>query len=48
MGALNLSCMAKSNRMTKTDYICQLLNIVEAKAHKCTVKQLKQLIAKNA
>ncbi len=34
--------------MTKSDYICQLLNIVEAKAHKCTIKQLKQLIASHA
>lgn len=31
--------------MTKSDYVCMLLNIVEAKAHRCTVKQLKQLIA---
>ena len=42
--------MAKSKqaRMTKSDYICMLLNSVEAKAHKLTVKQLKQLIAKYA
>jgi hypothetical protein len=39
--------MAKSKpaRMTKSDYICQLLNFVEAKAHKLTVKQLRQLLA---
>lgn len=48
MVELNQSYMEKSKPMTKTDYICQLLNIVEAKAHKCTVKQLKQLIASHA
>lgn len=35
-------------RMTKSDYICQLLNIVEAKSHHLTVKQLRHLIAKYA
>jgi hypothetical protein len=48
MDELNQGYMAKSNRMTKTDYICQLLNIVEARAHKCTVKQIKELIARHA
>ena len=37
--------MAKSK--TKVDYIAELLNIVKTKASKCTVKQLKLLIAKN-
>ena len=46
MDALNLYFMAKSKQMTKSDYICQLLNIVEAKANKCTVKQIRQLISK--
>ena len=39
--------MAKLNRLNKSDYICMLLNYVEAKANKCTVKQLKQLIARH-
>ena len=40
--------MAKSKpRMTKSDYICMLLNYVEAKAHRLTVKQLRQLLAKH-
>ena len=45
MDELNLYFMAKSKRMTKSDYICQLIKIVETKANKCTVKQIRQLIA---
>ena len=40
--------MGKSKRMTKSDYICQLLNFVEAKAHRLTVKELRTLIARHA
>jgi len=40
--------MAKSKAMTKTDYISQLLNVVEARANRCTVKQIKVLLAKYA
>ena len=40
--------MVKSKLMTKSDYICQLLNVVEAKAHRCTVKQIKELLARYA
>ncbi len=48
MDALDLNCMAKLKAMTKTDYISRLLDIVEAYAHKCTVKQIKELIARYA
>jgi len=40
--------MAKSKGMKKTDYISQLLSIVEVRANKCTVKQIKELIARHA
>ena len=44
----NQSYMARSKRMTKNDYIKQLLEFVEFKANKLTVKELKSLIAKHA
>ena len=40
--------MARSKRMTKNDYIKQLLEFVEFKANKLTVKELKSLISKHA
>ena len=46
LAVFDLTYMAKSK--TKNDYIAELLSIVKTKANKCTVKQLKQLIAKNA
>ena len=39
--------MAKS-RVTRADYIKQLIDIVENHSQKLTVKQLKELIAKHA
>ena len=35
---------AKLNRMTKKEYIEQLVDIVKEKADKCTVKQIRVLI----
>lgn len=40
--------MVRSKLMTKSDYISQLLNVVEARAHRCTVKQIKELLARYA
>jgi len=48
MVELNRSYMEKSKRMTKTDYIEQLCDIVRLQAGRLTVKQLRHLIAKNA
>ena len=44
METYDQTCTAKSKRMTKKDYIEQLVNIVKEKADKCTVKQLRVLI----
>ena len=46
MAGSNLSFMAKSK--VKSDYIQELLHITHCYAHKLTVKQLRQLIAKHA
>ena len=48
MDVLNRSYMAKSKRMTKSDYIEQLLLITQTRAEKLTVKQIRTLLAKYA
>ena len=46
-GELNQNCMAKSKRMTKSDYIEQLCDITRHHAKRLKVNQIKELITKH-
>ena len=48
MEELNPSCMARSNRKTKEEYINDLQGVVYELLNKLTVKEIRTLIAKYA